>query len=194
MQFFKLAKGVRCYSNVGALGIDGCFSTFAGHAASTDKLAFFVTGDLSFFYDMNAAGLRSIGSNVRVILLNNGGGSEFQFFMGKKNIPTIDSYICAEHEKIAAGWIKSLGYDYYLASTKEELDSVIDKFGKPSERPMFLEVLTDMGEDADKTNAFYDKYRGGSSAKSEITSMIKGVLSDKQYNKLKRIMKILKEK
>ena len=194
MQFFKLPKGVRCYSNVGALGIDGCFSTFAGHAASTDQLAFLVTGDLSFFYDMNAAGLRSIGSNVRVILLNNGGGSEFQFFMGKKAIPTIDSYICAEHEKVAAGWVKSLGYDYYLATSKEELDSVIAKFGMPSDKPLFLEVITDMEEDAEKTNDFYDKYRGRSSTKNGITSVIKGVLSDKQLNKAKKIMKILKEK
>ena len=194
MQFFKLAKGVRCYSNVGALGIDGCFSTFAGHAASTDQLAFLVTGDLSFFYDMNAAGLRSIRPNVRIILLNNGGGSEFQFFMGKKNIPTIDSYICAEHEKVAAGWVKSLGYDYYVASTKEELDAVIAKFGQPSDKPMFLEVLTDMEEDADKTNAFYDVYRGGQNVKSSMKSAIKGFLSDKQIRKVKRIMKILKEK
>lgn len=194
MQFFKLAKGVRCYSNVGALGIDGCFSTFAGHAASTDQLAFLVTGDLSFFYDMNAAGLRSIGPNVRIILLNNGGGSEFQFFVGKRNIPTLDSYICAEHEKVAAGWAKSLGYDYYMASTKEELDAVIFKFGKPSDKPMFLEVLTDMEEDAEKTNAFYDVYRGGASAKGGLKAAIKGVLSDKQISKAKKIMKILKEK
>ena len=194
MQFFKLAKNVRCYSNVGALGIDGCFSTFAGHAASTDKLAFLVTGDLSFFYDMNAAGIRSIGSNVRVIVLNNGGGSEFQFFMGKKNIPTIDSYICAEHEKVAAGWAKSLGYDYYMATDKEELDFVIGKFGQPSDKPMFLEVLTDMEEDADKTNVFYDVYRGDSFVKSGMKVAIKGVLSEKQVNKVKKIVGILKEK
>lgn len=74
MQFFDLAKGVKSYSNVGTLGIDGCLSTFAGAAASTQELAYLLIGDLSFFYDMNAAGLRSIGKNVRIILLNNGGG------------------------------------------------------------------------------------------------------------------------
>ncbi len=194
MQFFELAKGVRCYSNVGALGIDGCFSTFAGHAAATNQLAFLVIGDLSFFYDMNAAGLRSIGSNVRVILLNNGGGSEFQFFVGKKNIPTIDSYICAEHEKTAAGWVKSLGYDYYMASTKEELDSVIGKLGQVSDKPLFLEVITDMEEDANKTNEFYDTYRYSSNSKGGLKNTLKGIMSEKQISKTKKIISILKEK
>ena len=113
--------------------------------------------------------------------------------MGKRNIPTIDSYICAEHDKVAAGWIKSLGYDYYLATTKEELDAVIGGFGKPSDKPMFLEALTDMEEDADKTNAFYDTYRGNNSVKNGMKSTIKSVLSDKQVGKIKKIMKILKE-
>ncbi len=195
MQFYDLAEGVKCYSNVGALGIDGCFSTFAGQAAATDQLAYLVIGDLSFFYDMNAAGLRSIGSNVRVILLNNGGGSEFQFFMGKKRIPTLDSYICAEHENVATGWIKSLNYDYYVASNSEEFDNVIEKFGKPSERPMFLEVLTDMEEDADKTNAFYDTYRStGNAGASGLKNVIKKTLPQSKIAKIKKIMQIIKEK
>jgi len=195
MQFFKLAKGVKVYSNVGALGIDGCFSTFAGQAAATKNLAFLVIGDLSFFYDMNAAGLNSISNNVRVILLNNGGGSEFQFFMGKKRIPTIDQYICAEHDKVATGWIKSLGYKYYIASTKDELDKVIYTFGQPSDKPMFLEIITDMEEDANKTNTFYDTYRNAySSGKDNIVKTIKSLMSDKTASKVKRILGILREK
>ena len=195
MQFFSMAEGVTCYSNVGALGIDGCFSTFAGQAAaSPEKMAYLVIGDLSFFYDMNAAGLRSIGPNVRVILLNNGGGSEFQFFMGRRNIPTIDSYICAEHEKVATGWIVSLDYDYFSASTKEEFDAVIHKFGDPSEKPLFLEVFTDMVEEADRTNAMYDAYRKSSDTGKSVKSIVGSLLSTTQKDKVKRILKILKEK
>ena len=195
MQFFKLHQNVRTYSNVGALGIDGCFSTFAGQAAVTDELAFLVIGDLSFFYDMNAAGLRSIGNNVRIILLNNGGGSEFQFFMGKRNISTIDEYICAEHNKIAAGWIYSLEYDYYSASTSDEFDKVIEKFGKTSDKPMFLEVFTQMEEDADKTNIMYDIYRNKNDNNSaKMKKYIKTFLPEKQMKKAKKIINILKEK
>ena len=49
MQYFRLKDNIRTYSNVGALGIDGCLSTFAGQAAATSELAFLIIGDLSFF-------------------------------------------------------------------------------------------------------------------------------------------------
>ena len=191
MQFFDLAKGVRTFSNVGTLGIDGCFSTFAGAAAATDKLAYLLIGDLSFFYDMNAAGLRSIGANVRVILLNNGGGSEFHFFMGRDKIPTLDSYICAEHSKKAEGWIKSLGYDYYSATNKEELDAVIGKFGRKSDRPMFLEIFTRMEDDAKKTKKFYCENES-LSADDKFKNFMKTIVSESHMKKVKKIVKSIK--
>lgn len=192
MQFFPLSKNVKTYCNVGGLGIDGCFSTFAGQAASTDELAFLIIGDLSFFYDMNAAGLRSIGPNVRVILLNNCGGSEFHFFIGKEKISSINDYISAEHTKVAAGWAISLGYEYYCASNKEEFDSVIQRFGEKSEKPMFLEVLTDMEDDAKITKDFYG-INVSQDTKSKAKRLIKGMLSDNALRKVKSIVKTIKK-
>ena len=192
MQYYKLAKGVQTYSNVGALGIDGCLSTFAGQAASTDELAYLLIGDLSFFYDMNAAGLRSIGPNVRIILLNNGGGSEFHFIMGKEKISTINEYICAEHGNVAAGWAMSLGYDYYTASTPEEFDEIIGKFGEKSDAPMFLEVLTDMEDDAKITHKFY-KENEVVTKTSLIKKIARAILGGKGVAKVKKLLKIIKE-
>lgn len=40
MQFFDLKPNVKVYSNIGALGIDGCMSSFFGQASATDELAF----------------------------------------------------------------------------------------------------------------------------------------------------------
>ena len=191
MQYYKLAKGIRTYSNVGALGIDGCVSTFAGQAASTDELAFLIVGDLSFFYDMNAAGLRSIGPNVRIILLNNGGGSEFHFIMGREKIATLNDYISAEHVNVAAGWATSLGYEYYCVSNAEELDAVIGKFGEKSAAPMFLEVLTDMEQDAKITQKFYAD--NAVEIKSTLAKKIaRSVLGGKNVQKVKNILKVIK--
>lgn len=193
MQYFNLASGVRTYSNVGALGIDGCFSTFAGQAAVTEELAYLVIGDLSFFYDMNAAGVKSIGPNVRVIMLNNGGGSEFHFFMGKEKIPTINSYICAEHNKTAEGWIRSLGYDYYSASNSDEFNNVLTILSQKSTRPVFVEVFTDMEEDALKTRSFYDENRKRYEAKGSIVKgVVRSILSEKQVEKVKNVMRVIK--
>lgn len=188
MQFFPLANGVKTYSNVGALGIDGCMSTFAGQAASTTELAYLVIGDLSFFYDMNAAGLRDIGPNVRIILLNNFGGSEFHFFIGKKKISTINDYISAKHKNIAAGWAISLGYEYYYADCKQDFDNAIVKFGKRTDRPLFLEVITDMEEDARITHEFYNS-NAVQTTKSQIKSMVKKVLSENTISQIRKIIK-----
>ncbi len=192
MQYYKLAKGTVTYSNVGALGIDGCLSSFAGQAASTDELAYLIIGDLSFFYDMNAAGLRSIGPNVRIILLNNGGGSEFHFIMGKEKIPTLNDYISAEHGNVAAGWISSLGYEYYYASTKEEFDSIISKFGKKSDAPMFLEVFTNMEKDADTIKEFY-KDNAADTKTTLAKKAARTLLNGKSIDKVKKILKIIRE-
>lgn len=192
MQYYKLANGTVTYSNVGALGIDGCLSGFAGQAASTVELAFLVIGDLSFFYDMNAAGLRSIGSNVRIILLNNGGGSEFHFIMGKEKIPTLNDYISAEHGNVAAGWVSSLGYDYYYASTKEEFEKVIDKFGEKSDKPMFLEVFTDMEHDANTIHEFYKENAVVNKA-TLAKKAARSILSGKSVDKIKKILRIIRE-
>lgn len=158
VQYFSLAEGVRVFSNTGALGIDGCLSTFMGHAAATDKLCFLLTGDLAFFYDMNAAGLRSLGKNVRIILLNNGGGSEFHLFLDKKDVATMNENICASHQKVAEGWIKSLGYEYHAVRNVGELEDALKDFCAPSEGPKFIEVFTNLEGDAATTKAFYASF------------------------------------
>lgn len=196
MQFFEIPHNVRVYSNVGALGIDGCMATFAGQAASTEEKAYLLIGDLSFFYGMNAAALKSIKNNVRIILLNNGGGSEFHFFMGKEVIPTIDQFICAKHGCKAEGWIKSLGYDYYSVKNEEELDFVINLMKEDSNNPIFVEVFTDMEDDAKKINKIYKdntynfsiNYGGLTGLKNAVISK----LSKEQEKKIKKIVKKIK--
>ncbi|MBO4308711.1 MAG: 2-succinyl-5-enolpyruvyl-6-hydroxy-3-cyclohexene-1-carboxylic-acid synthase [Clostridia bacterium] len=190
MQFFNLNNNVMAYSNVGALGIDGCLSTFAGQAASTNELAYLLIGDLSFFYDMNAAGLRNISKNVRIILINNGGGGEFHFFVGKEKIPEINDYISAKHSKIAAGWVVSLGYDYYFATCKEEFDNAIEKFSHESDKPMFLEVFTDMEFEANNTNKFYNQNRN--QVGNPVVNSLSKLFSSKQKERIKKILSFLK--
>lgn len=203
MHYFDLAQGVQTFSNYGALGIDGCLSTFAGQAAATDQLAFLVIGDLSFFYDMNAAGVRDIGKNVRIIMLNNGGGEEFRFIFNSSAFDNYaDTHICANHEKKAEGWIRSLGYDYYGVSSKEEVDEILPKFMQPSDRPMFLEVFTQLGDGADMTRNFYTdnqlKYPVNrvkeSPVKTAAKEVVKSIIPKHAIDKAKAIIGILTDK
>lgn len=196
MQFFDISRNVKAYSNVGTLGIDGCLSTFAGQAAAApDDFAFLLIGDLSFFYDMNAAGISSISPNVRIILLNNGGGSEFHFFMGKDKISTINDFICAKHQKVATGWAVSLGYDYYCVSNENELEQAFALLDKKTDKPIFIEVFTDLEEDAVKTKLFYNSNRNNNNSFwVTLKKTFKRVLPSNQIEKAKKIIDILRNK
>lgn len=77
--FFNIDKQIRCSSNVGGFGIDGCMSTMVGAAiANHSKDNFAILGDLAFFYDMNVLGNRHIKNNLKILIVNNGCGTEFR--------------------------------------------------------------------------------------------------------------------
>lgn len=150
MQFFNLDKSIKVFSNVNSFGIDGCLPTFMGQAYLTDELAFIIIGDLSFFYGMNALGIKHVKNNVRVLLINNGGGAEFHIQPSSNSIPTIDLHIGAAHNREAKGWAESLGYEYLRADNEEKLKEALERFvSKDSERPMLLEVKTNMKKDGE---------------------------------------------
>lgn len=148
-QFFPLDESITVYSNVNSFGIDGCLPTFMGQAAAAERPAFLVTGDLSFFYGMNALGIRHRTGHIRILLLNNGGGAEFYFQPQDGSVPTSDRYIGAVHDQTARGWAESLGYRYLTADSEESLQAALPEFvGGDSDVPILLEVFTDMRQDA----------------------------------------------
>jgi len=73
-------QSLEIYGNRGASGIDGITSTALGIAAASDEPLVLITGDITFFHDMN--GLLAIRQhelrNVTIVLLNNDGGSIFR--------------------------------------------------------------------------------------------------------------------
>ncbi len=156
MQFFKLDPSIKCFSNVNSFGIDGCLPTFMGQASVTDELAFLLIGDLSFFYGMNAAAIKHRKKNIRILVANNGGGAEFHIMPDSNAIPTIDWHIGCAHERSVKGWMESMGYEYLTAGNKEELKKVLPEFvSKDHEKPVVLEVFTNMKEDGEFTLSVY---------------------------------------
>lgn len=149
MQLFKLQKNVQVYSNLGTDGIDGSMSTFLGQSKAMEPTpCYLVIGDLSFFYDMNSVGIRNIGKNVHILLVNNGGGAEFYFSMGPKLLPNIDMHISAAHHHKAKEWVEANNFKYYSARNAEELNKVIDEFAANNhDGPVFLEVFTEKERD-----------------------------------------------
>ncbi|MDF7825419.1 2-succinyl-5-enolpyruvyl-6-hydroxy-3-cyclohexene-1-carboxylic-acid synthase [Pontiellaceae bacterium B12227] len=188
MQFFELDKSIRVYSNIGALGIDGSMSSFMGQAAVSDNLAFLMIGDLSFFYDMNSIGLKHVSKNVRILLVNNRGASEFHFYIGKQNIASLDDYVSVRHGSTAKGWVESCGFRYLSAETKEEFDSsIVDFVSEDSDAPVLFEVFTDMEEDAKITRELFDLNEeddGGAEKRKVLKKMATTVLGDQNAKKV----------
>ncbi|MCD1124547.1 2-succinyl-5-enolpyruvyl-6-hydroxy-3-cyclohexene-1-carboxylic-acid synthase [Jinshanibacter sp. LJY008] len=74
----QLPVGYPVYSNRGASGIDGLFSTAAGVQRAADKPMLAVLGDISALYDLNSLALmKHCTAPVVLIVVNNDGGSIF---------------------------------------------------------------------------------------------------------------------
>jgi 2-succinyl-5-enolpyruvyl-6-hydroxy-3-cyclohexene-1-carboxylate synthase len=72
-------RRVRFHANRGANGIDGLVSTAAGIAATGGARTWAVLGDLALFHDLGGlAGARG-AENLRLLILDNGGGGIFHF-------------------------------------------------------------------------------------------------------------------
>ena len=156
---WPLPQSVVASCNTGGFGIDGCLSTAVGASlANPDRLHFVALGDLAFFYDMNVAGNRHVGNNLRILLVNNGKGVEFRNF----NHPAAqfgdgaDKYIAAgghygrKSATLVRHYAEDLGFAYMSATTKSEYLNVAKRFWspEPADRPMILEVFTDSADDS----------------------------------------------
>ena len=157
--FFKLNPKIKTYANIGTHGIDGCLSSFLGQAAVSQNQSYLIIGDLAFFYDMNALRLRHIKNNVHILLINNEGGSEFYFNRMWKNKAS-DLHTTARHHTKAELWVKSNDFIYLSASDKQSLQEALKQFMRSDlEKPVFLEVFTEMKTDAEVIYDFYDLSR-----------------------------------
>ena len=137
---------VRC--NRGVNGIEGTTSAAAGCAAVTSERVLCVTGDLSFFYDQNALWNSNLRGNLRILLLNNGGGGIFSQLPGLEASPARDKMVAAGHTTRAEGCCAQHGVEYRAAYGSEDLYSGITWLVQSdSDRPLLLEVVTDIEHD-----------------------------------------------
>lgn len=143
VQLFGIDSSIQVFCNRGTNGIDGAISTAVGYAGQSEQLTFLIVGDLSFFYDLNALCYNNMPCNLRVLLLNNGGGAIFSHLPVPNKTESFYRYVAAEHNEKAGKWISKEDICYMSASSTEELNENIIKFvSKDSEKPMVLEVFT----------------------------------------------------
>lgn len=160
-QLFSVPESVEVCCNRGTSGIEGSMSTAIGYAAGSEKLNFIIIGDLSFFYDMNALWNNYIRSNVRILLLNNGGGEIFQALPGFEMTEQTRRFVTATHSTTAQGWATERGFQYTSVHNKEELEEAMALFTQTesTEKPLLMEVFTDKAEDIKILKDYYHKLK-----------------------------------
>ena len=163
-QLYSVPPTVEVCCNRGTSGIEGTLSTAIGYAAASDKLKFLVMGDLSFFYDMNALWNGNIGTNIRILLLNNGGGEIFHTLPGLEMSGTSHKFITAVHKTSAKGWAEERGFLYQCVEDENQLLEAMKLFAQPEpmNQPVLMEVFTNKNKDARILKDYYHQLKQNS--------------------------------
>ena len=200
--FFQLSPHINAHCNVGGYGIDGGVSTMIGASlANPNKLYIGVFGDLAFFYDMNCLGNRHVGNNVRIMLINNGRGTEFRnyghpcYSYGEE----ADVFMAAaghfgnKSANLVRHYAEDLGFNYISASNKNEYLKNIQSFVDPTitDKPLIFEVFIDYHNESDALETILNLVNDPTpkSFKQNLSSFAKSIVGDKVYGITKNIIK-----
>ena len=194
--YFYISEKITCFCNTGGFGIDGPVSAALGSALiMKDKLHILVTGDLAFFYDMNALGNRHMPGNLRILLINNGIGTEFKNYNHKAAAfgGEADLFMAAaghygnKSRELVKHYSQDLGFQYLSAGSKETLLECIPVFlSEDCKKPVLLEVFTDSQQESDAYKAVRNiKMSLNGSGKKMITR----VLGKENTRRIKQILK-----
>ena len=142
IQLFDLPNGTEVFCNRGTAGIDGSTATAMGAAQINSKQMVFITGDLSFFYDINGLWHNYIPNHARIIIVNNQGGGIFRILPGEKDSPKYDTYFETIHGRNAKDMAKAFGFRYKRVRSGWGLKQALRGFFNPSKQPKILEIRT----------------------------------------------------
>ncbi len=148
-QLFDFQK-YHSFCNRGTSGIDGSTSTAMGSAMADKNPTILITGELSFFYDINGLWNQYIPPYTRIVVFNNGGGDIFKFIPGpSKASNALDEFIATKHSKNVELLAKHYGFSYTKVEDEDTLDRVLQNFFSPETKPKILEVDTQEIENAE---------------------------------------------
>lgn len=141
--FGSYLQDVTVLSNRGANGIDGVMSTAIGAALATTQTTYVLIGDVAFLHDSNALlGLAIRGTDVRVVVTNNDGGSIFSF-LPQAGLVTTDEFELmygTPHGVKIESLCQAHGLVYHCVNSVDELMESLQHVG-----PIVIEARFDRG-------------------------------------------------
>ncbi|HCY74583.1 MAG TPA: 2-succinyl-5-enolpyruvyl-6-hydroxy-3-cyclohexene-1-carboxylic-acid synthase [Ignavibacteriales bacterium] len=135
-------KNINVFQNRGASGIDGITSTALGICAQSKNPTYLVTGDLSFYYDLNSlliAGQYNI--SLIIILINNNGGAIFKFLPIADHKNVFEKYFLTPSNLSFKKLTEAFGVDYKELKSQQDILNHI-KVSTVRKKPAVFEIKT----------------------------------------------------
>ncbi len=131
------------FSNRGTSGIDGCLSTAFGIAdARPNQTVFALLGDMAFLYDRNALWTNQIPPNLKILVLNNGGGNIFRILPASSSIPEMEAYFEWQQSQTTEGTCRDAGISRFVSRSADDFSDVLQSW-LAQKSCSLLEVFTD---------------------------------------------------
>lgn len=141
-------------SNRGTSGIDGVISTATGYAHDDERLNILVVGDLSFFYDSNGLWNKHFPQNLKIVLINNGGGGIFRFIDGPSRMLASEEHFVAKHQTQAEGIVSAYNLEFKRANSQDEFEKGFQEL-LDENKAAVLEVNTPAEESAQALRGYF---------------------------------------
>ena len=156
LQNFEIKQ--QLYANRGTSGIDGCLSTAVGLAKNSSGPVFAILGDVSFLYDTNAFLQGNLPANLKIIVVNNGGGGIFRLLPGPSSIPGLLPMQETSHKVRIGSLCQAYGVNYFFCNSIACLDEELEWLLKASSISL-LEIKTPMETNPEVFTMFNQKLK-----------------------------------
>lgn len=145
----KTDKNIVIHSNRGASGIDGIISTALGIRKSSNKPVLLITGDMAFYYDLNALlTANKYKIPLVIVLINNNGGGIFGMLPVSGYGRKYREYFLSPHNLDFSTIIKGFNGKHKLIKNWKDLQKSVNKALNEKQFTV-LEIKTDIETSVD---------------------------------------------
>ena len=158
-QLFHCNTIARADGNRGTSGIDGCSSTAVGASVTTHDPTILITGDIGFLYDSNALWIKYKPSNLKIVVIQNGGGGIFRFLPGPSVLDEMEDFFETPHQVDIARLGELYGFKVFEATDEKTMKECIPSFFQPGKEPYLLVVKTPRTENGNILKEYFKHLR-----------------------------------
>ena len=139
----RCPKSLTIFHNRGASGIDGIISTALGIASAGKGPVFLITGDVAFYYDINALlNAKKYNIPLTVLLINNNGGGIFNSLPISRYRQFIEEYFVTSHNLDFKKLTQAFEIKYNLVTRPDKFRELL-RNTPTADRTRVVEIRTD---------------------------------------------------